>query len=489
MIDVKKTKIVASINVDNATEELVEAMIKAGTNVFRINFSHCTGKYDKVENTVNIIRKTSEKLGVYVGILADLQGPKLRVGEMEAGVELKAGDMITFATGERFVGNKNRVYMKYDSFPQDVKKGERFLVDDGKLIFEVEHTDNEKEVKTRVIQGGILKSNKGVNLPNTKISLPALVQKDREDAVFAKGLGVDWFALSFVRHAKDIQDLKDLITEGDKYNLYYDTPIIAKIEKPEALENIDEIIANCSGIMVARGDLAVEIPSEKVPLWQKILIEKSKRARIPVIVATQMLDSMEESLTPKRAEVSDVANAILDGADAVMLSGETSAGKYPVESVATMSKIVSEVEASDMVRVFRELNLTKNPDRYVTKSACYSAVLMADNPKAKVISTLTNTGYTAFQVSAMRPKAHIIVFSSNKKILTKLSLLWGVTTHFHLYESTDVTVDAVNRKACKRGYIDGGDVIINLLAVPMHDKGYVNTIHISEIKNCDIYAD
>lgn len=475
----KKTKIVATLGPATSTKEVLKGMLEEGTNVFRINFSHAD--YNDVAERIKMIRELNEEFGFTAAILADLQGPKLRVGVMEDDVMVYPGDEIIFATGERFVGTKDRVYMTYDRFPQDAKPGERILLDDGKLMFVVVSTDGEKEVKARVVQGGPLKSKKGVNLPNTDISQPALTEKDIEDAIFAIGQKVDWIALSFVRHAEDLIQLRDLIAEhGDEK-----IPIIAKIEKPEAVENIDKIVAHCDGLMVARGDLGVEVPAEEVPLIQKNLVLRAKKARIPVIIATQMMETMITSLTPTRAEVNDVANSVMDGADAVMLSGETSVGLYPVQVIRQMANILKSVENSPLIKV-PQLPPHIRTNRYITKSICYHAANMANEINAKAISTLTNSGYTAFQISAWRPLSHILVFTSNKRILTRLSLLWGVSTFYYdKYVSTDETIEDVNRIACKMGYLEEGDMLISLAAMPIQDKGMVNTLRVTEIKTCD----
>ncbi len=405
----------------------------------------------------------------------------LRVGVMKEEVVVNPGDEIIFATGERFEGTKERVYMTYDRFPQDAKPGERILLDDGKLIFEVVSTDKKNEVKAKVIQGGPLKSKKGVNLPNTDISQPALTEKDIEDAIFAISLEVDWIALSFVRHAEDLMQLRDLIAKHSDHKI----PIIAKIEKPEAVENIDKIVAHCDGLMVARGDLGVEVPAEAVPLIQKQLVLRAKKARIPVIIATQMMETMIDSLTPTRAEVNDVANSVMDGADAVMLSGETSVGQYPVEVIRQMANILKSVENSKLIQV-PQLPPHIRTNRYITKSICYHAANMANEINAKAISTLTNSGYTAFQISAWRPSCHILVFTSNKRILTRLSLLWGVRAFYYdKFVSTDETIDDVNGIACKMGYLDVGDMLISLAAMPMKEKGMVNTLRVTEIETCN----
>ena len=475
MPDQKRTKIVATLGPAISSKEIMKNMILEGVNVFRVNFSHAN--YDSVKKDIAQIRELSEELGANIAILADLQGPKLRVGLMKEGVAFQPEDMVSFFTGEEFIGNQERVYMNYDDFPNDVKKGERILVDDGKLIFEIISTNGVNEVKTKVIQGGFFKSKKGVNLPNTKLSLPALTKKDKKDALFALDQGVDWIALSFVRYAKDLKKLQKLIENNSEYKV----PIIAKIEKPEGVANIKKIVQYCDGIMVARGDLGVEVPAEEVPLIQKKLVLIAKEARIPVIIATQMMETMIDSLTPTRAEVNDVANSVMDGADAVMLSGETSVGKYPVEVIQKMAAILKKVEKSSLISVPEEPPIIKT-ERYMTKSICYHAAIMANEIKAKAICTLTNSGYTAFQISAWRPSAHILVFTSNKRILSRLSLLWGVSSfYYNNHVSTDETVEDVNQITIDKGYTKQGDFLINLAAMPMKDEGMVNTLRLSQI--------
>lgn len=472
----KKTKIVATLGPAVSTKEILLDMVATGVNVFRINFSHAD--YNEVKQRIKQIREINEEHGYNAAILADLQGPKLRVGVMKDHVVVAPGDEITFATGERFEGTKNRVYMTYDQFPQDTNPGERILLDDGKLIFEVLSTNKKDEVTAKVVQGGPLKSKKGVNLPNTKISQPALTEKDKKDALFAIEQEVDWIALSFVRNPEDLMELEAIISNNSNYKI----PIIAKIEKPEAVENIDKIVAYCDGLMVARGDLGVEIPAQEVPLIQKQLVLKAKSARIPVIIATQMMESMIESLTPTRAEVNDVANSVMDGADAVMLSGETSVGQYPVEVVKKVSDIIKSVENSDLIHVPQKHPHIKTK-RYITKSVCYHAAHMANQINARGIATLTNSGYTAFQISAWRPQAHILVYSSNKRIIPQLNLLWGVRAFYYdKFVSTDETVEDVNKMALEKGYLEEGDMVISLAAMPIQDKGMVNTLRVTEVK-------
>ncbi len=472
----KKTKIVATLGPATSTREVLKQMILEGVDVFRVNFSHAD--YENVKSTISLIRELGEELNTTTAIMGDLQGPKLRVGIMKEEVVVQPGDEISFFTGKEFEGTRTKVFMNYKDFAKDVKPGERVLLDDGKLIFEVLETNGKNEVKTLVIQGGPLRSKKGVNLPNTKISLPALTAKDKKDAIFAIKMEVDWIALSFVRNPADLKELQALIEAHSEYKI----PIIAKIEKPEAVANIDKIISYCDGLMVARGDLGVEVPAEEVPLIQKELVLTAKRARIPVIIATQMMETMITSLTPTRAEVNDVANSVMDGADAVMLSGETSVGKYPIEVVKTMAKIIKSVENSSLIRVPQEPPQIKT-NRYITKSICYHAAHMANEIEAKAICTLTNSGYTAFQISAWRPAAHILVFTSNRRMLSRLNLLWGVKAYFYdKFVSTDETVEDVNRMAFEYGFVTKGDYLINLAAMPIVDKGMVNTLRVSMVK-------
>ena len=471
----KKTKIVATLGPASESKEIIKKMMLAGTNVFRINFSHAD--HSDVAERIQIIREVSQELNLHISILGDLQGPKLRVGVIDEGAVVNPGDLVEFNTAKSFKGNAKSAYMTYKNFPMDVNPGERILLDDGKLIFEVVSSDNKETVTAKVIQGGAFKSKKGVNLPNTKVSLPALTEKDIKDAIFAIEQQVDWIALSFVRDSEDLIELQDLIKKYSEHKI----PIIAKIEKPEAIENIDKIIGYCDGLMVARGDLGVEVPAAEVPLIQKNLVLKAKKARIPVIIATQMMETMIESLTPTRAEVNDVANSVMDGADAVMLSGETSVGDYPVQVIETMTSILKSVEDSSLIRVPQNPPNIRTP-RFITKSVCYHAANMANEINAKAICTLTNSGYTAFQISAWRPSAAVLVFTSNKRILSQLNLLWGVKAFYYdRFESTDNTVEEVNKIAFEEGFVEKGDMMINLAAMPIVEKGMVNTLRVSLI--------
>ncbi|MDN3641628.1 pyruvate kinase [Lutimonas halocynthiae] len=470
----KKTKIVATLGPAVSTKEKIKELMVAGVNVFRVNFSHAD--YEDVRTKIKYIRDLNKENNFNVAVLADLQGPKLRVGVMEEGVELNEGDEFEFTT-VKCIGTKKVAFMTYQDFPKDVQKGEKILIDDGKLLFEVLSTDRDKKVIAKVIRGGSLKSKKGVNLPNTKISLPALTKKDIKDAKFAIEQEVDWMALSFVRTPEDLVKLSDLIKEKSSYKI----PIIAKIEKPEAVENINHLTSYCDGIMVARGDLGVEVPMQQVPIIQKMLVRKAKEARIPVIIATQMMESMITSQIPTRAEVNDVANSIMDGADAVMLSGETSVGDYPTEVIKAMRSIIVSVEDSELIEGYVQ-GVNCINERYISKAVCSNAAKLADEIEASAITTLTNSGYTAFQISARRPKSNILAFSDNPRILAQLNLLWGVKAQFYdRMVSTDETVEDLNRMTLERNYAKKGDFVINLTSMPVHDKGMVNTLRVSQL--------
>ena len=470
----KKTKIVATLGPAISSKEMIKEMMISGVNVFRVNFSHAD--YEDVKTRIRYIRELNLENNFNVAVLADLQGPKLRVGVMKEGVEVKEGDEFTFTT-EPCTGDEKKAFMTYQNFPKDVEKGENILVDDGKLLFEVIATDRNNSVKTKVMRGGPLNSKKGVNLPNTKISLPALTEKDIKDAIFAIEQDVDWIALSFVRTPEDLVKISDLIKDKSNYKI----PVIAKIEKPEAVENINHLTSYCDGLMVARGDLGVEIPMQKVPIIQKMLVRKAKEARIPVIIATQMMETMITSQIPTRAEVNDVANSIMDGADAVMLSGETSIGQFPVEVIKAMRSIITSVEDSELIEGYVQ-GVNCINERYISKAVCSNAAKLADEIGAAAITTLTNSGYTAFQISARRPKSNILAFSDNRRILAGLNLLWGVKAKFYdKMVSTDETIEDLNKITLENDYAKKGDFVINLTSMPVMAKGMVNTLRVSQL--------
>lgn len=450
-------------------------MFLEGVNVCRLNFSH--GSHENHENIIKTIRELNEETGLNVAILADLQGPKIRTNEMEDnGVEIVNGQSITIVT-EKIIGNNKRFSINYKNLPNDVKPGERILLDDGKLILEVVKTDGIKEIEAKVILGGILSSKKGVNFPNTTISMPSLTEKDRIDLDFALSQNVDWIGLSFVRSARDIIELKHIISKQKGK-----AKVIAKIEKPEAIEDIDEIITASDALMVARGDLGVEVPYESVPLLQKMIIKKSASQAKPVIVATQMMESMIKSLTPSRAEVNDVANAVLDGADAVMLSGETSIGLYPIEVIKTMTRIVSEMEGFDGI-YYKEEAPEKSNERFISDSICFNACRLSQRVQADAIITMSFSGYTAYKIASQRPKAPIYVFTSNPQILTQLNLIWGVKGFYYDKRiSTDHSIADIKYILKKQGLLNTGDIVINIASIPLEENGKSNMLKLSEVE-------
>ena len=470
-----RTKIVATLGPASATKEVLLGMIKAGVDVCRLNFSHgSTADHKKV---IDIIREINKQYKTNVGILADLQGPKIRIGLVkDGGINLISGNKIAITTNE-MIGDDNQIYITYQSFPKDVRAGEIILLDDGKIQMRVLETNNHDTVLCEVVYGGILTSRKGVNLPNTKVSIPSLTEEDLTNLDFALENDVEWIGLSFVRSAEDIIELKRIIGRSER-----SARVIAKIEKPEAIDNIDAIIHVSDAVMVARGDLGVEMPMEQVPMLQKMIIRKCCAASKPVIVATQMLESMITSARPTRAEVNDVANSVLDGADAVMLSGETSVGEYPIIVIETMQKIVRNVEENGY-----PFNVPKVLDpaspTYMGDAVCGSAVFLAEKTNAVGIISMTSSGYTAFEISSHRPKAGTFIFTSNRKLLNTLSLIWGVKGFYYdKYESTDKTFSEVNKILKAERLIQPGSVVINTAAIPIEKKGKTNMIKVTMIE-------
>ncbi len=470
-----KTKIIATLGPASTDKEVLREMLKSGVNVCRLNFSH--GSHEDHLKAIKTIRELQDELGLPVSVLADLQGPKLRVGEVENnGVMLEDGATLTFTT-KKVMGTKDMVYMSYPEFPADVMPGEKVLMDDGKLECSVVSTNGVDTVITTVTHGGKLSSKKGVNLPNTKVSLPCLTEKDLVDLDFALEQDVEWIGLSFVRNAADILELRSIIQDKRK-----STRIIAKIEKPEALKDIDGIVKNTDALMIARGDLGVEIPMEKVPMVQKTLIKKARKNAKPVIVATQMMESMIDNITPTRAEVNDVANAVIDGADAVMLSGETSVGKYPVMVIKTFSRILKEIEKNDNIYHHESAPKDFVAERFISDSVCFNSCKLAQRVNAKALITMTHSGYTAFKLSSQRPKANIYAFTSNKKLLNTLSLVWGVQCFYYdKYVSTDQTISDIKFTLKKKALVKTGDHIINIASMPITEKGMANMQKLSVI--------
>jgi pyruvate kinase len=476
-VQYNRTKIVATLGPASSSPVVLEQMARAGADVFRINFSH--GDYVVVEQQVRDIREINRRLGTHVAILGDLQGPKLRIGEVENNsVELVEGETLVITT-QKMVGNATRVYITYPQFPLDVKVGETVLIDDGKLVLRVVSTNGKDEVETTIMHGGILSSKKGVNLPNTKVSLPCLTEKDKKDLAFALKQDFDWIGLSFVRSGADIIELKQLIRTLEPESR---SKVVAKIEKPEAILDIDNIIEQTDALMVARGDLGVEVPMQRVPVLQKMLVRKCLAATKPVIIATQMMESMITAISPTRAEVNDVANSVMDGADAVMLSGETSVGRHPAKVVEAMTKIISQVEEEHNLYYAERIPIFSTDERYMSDQICYSATQIAKQVDASAIITMTHSGYTAFRVSSYRPKANIFVFTDNVHILTQLSLVWGVRGFYYDRNiSTDHTVADIKFHLRRDGYIVKGDYIINIASIPLGEKGKTNMIKLSVV--------
>jgi pyruvate kinase len=469
-----KTKILATIGPASNDKETITELVMAGADIFRLNFSH--GDHSIHANVIKTIREMNANLNFNTGILQDLQGPKIRVGEVENnGVQINPGDTITI-TNDPVVGTSTLVSTVYQNLPNDVVKGDRILIDDGNLELVVLKTDG-KNVDCTVIHGGILKSRKGINLPNTKISAPSLTEKDLEDLAFGLENEVDWIALSFVRSAEDILDLRERITKAGKF-----CKIVAKIEKPEALENIDEIINATDAIMVARGDLGVEVPMEIVPLWQKKMVEKCKIACKPVIIATQMMESMIVNPRPTRAETNDVASAVLDGADAVMLSAETASGKFPIAAVKAMSSIIDHIEVN--ADIYHNLyKIPEDTKSFLSNNLLLMASRLSRNVKAKAIVGITTSGFTAFRISSHRPLANIFVFTRNKKLLTQLSLVWGVRAyHYDSQISTDGTFQDIEQRLKSEKHVSEGDIIINTASMPLKAKGRTNMLKIHVVE-------
>lgn len=469
------TKIVATVGPASASYENLVALTAAGVDVFRLNFSH--GSHEVHKQTVDNIIKLNEEHQLHVGILADLQGPKLRVGKMEnGGIPVAKGDILTFVN-EECVGTLEKIYMSYDHFARDVNVGERILIDDGKLELEVVETNGTDTVKLRVLFGGTLSSNKGVNLPDTKISLPCLTTKDLEDLEYVLTLPVNWIALSFVREAEDILDLKRRIKAAN-----HPAKVIAKIEKPEAVANIKSIVKATDAVMVARGDLGVEVPMEQLPGIQKRIIKRCLQRSKPVIVATQMMESMITNPSPTRAEITDVANAVLDGCDAVMLSGETSVGKHPVQVVEAMNKIIAEAEKNYEMKDKRPKPDFDSPTFY-SDTICLSAPKIAETIKAKAIIGLTVSGYTAFKMSSFRPNCKIYMFSNQMHMLATLNLVWGVRCYYYdKFTTTDDTIEDVCQILKDDNRVEAGDTVINTASMPLHKRFRTNMLKITHVE-------
>ncbi len=471
----QKTKIIATVGPACNTYEKIIGLVHAGVDVFRLNFSH--GKHEDHESVINIITKINAQYPFNIAILADLQGPKLRIGEVENnGVELTEGDTITFTT-EKCIGTKSRVYLSYPNFHSDVKVGEKILIDDGKIEVRISEIHGNNDVSAIVTTPGILSSKKGINLPETKISLPALTEKDLMDIDFIISQNIDWVALSFVRKPEDIHQLRSILKQKGS-----NAKIIAKIEKPEAIEHIREIILASDAIMVARGDLGVELPVEQIPMIQKNIIRKCIHRAKPVIIATQMMESMIDRVKPNRSEITDVANAVLEGADAVMLSGETAMGNHPALVVETMSKIIAEVEKEEIVY---NKNLVPQPHSpsFLSDALCYNACKIADDVHANAIIGMTQSGFTGFMLSSFRPKSRLYIFTKTQSLVNQLSLSWGVLAFYYDKEnSLDEIINDQIEIIKAKGLLKEGDVVINTGSTPVKEHLPTNAIKISKVK-------
>ncbi len=471
-ISFNKTKIVATVGPASNSKEMLKALVKEGVDVFRLNFSH--GSHEDHLKVINFVREINAEMGTHVALLQDLQGPKIRVNEVEDGTVIVAGQEITITTVQ-LKGNAQKVSTSYEGLPKDCKPGDMILIDDGKLELKVKEVRG-VEVISEVIYGGPLKSRKGINLPFTKVSAPSLTEKDSADLEFGLKHNVDWVALSFVRKASDIEELRAII-ESKKST----TRIVAKVEKPEALENIDAVVAATDAVMVARGDLGVEIWMEEVPMVQKMLVEKCNKLSKPVIVATQMMESMIENPRPTRAETNDVANAVMDGADALMLSAETAAGKYPIEVIRSMVRTIASVEKTGKIYYrFREtdpLSPTFTHDSFIL-----GACKLAQDVGAKAIVGMTSSGYTAFKASSHRPNCNIFVFTGNKAILNTMNLVWSTQAYYYEKQnSTDETIADVQEILKKDGQVKKGDIIIILASMPIHERNRTNMMKLSVV--------
>lgn len=471
--DTSKTKIIATIGPASSSEKKLQEIICAGIDVCRLNFSH--GTYDDHKMIIDRIKEINRKLDTHIAILADLQGPKIRLGEVEDGIVIEAGKSVVF-TNEQCRGNQDKIYISYHDLPKDIKAGDSILIDDGKLKFEVISTDGTKQIMAKTIHGGPVSSKKGVNLPDTHLSVPSLTEKDIRDVHFILDNEVDWIALSFVRWARDILELKKIVRDRNKNVL-----ILAKIEKPEALNEIDAIIEESDAVMVARGDLGVEVSFDKVPYIQKQIVQKCIMQSTPVVVATQMLESMITNFRPTRAEANDVANAVFDCADTVMLSGETSVGTYPVDAIVSMQKIIDVAEGTEFVLDHEHLPDIESVS-YIHDSVSYNACKMADQSGAKAIIVFAAKALTAFRLASNRPKAPIYLFTTDEQLIRQMGIVWGIRAFFldphrDLGDAVDFSIKTLKHKKL----IQNGDIIVHVSSIPIFDPQGVNTIKLSYV--------
>lgn len=471
-----RTKIIATIGPATSSYENLRKIVEAGVDVCRLNFSH--GSYADHQQVIDNIRKVNDDLGLHVAILLDLQGPKLRVGEMENGKVELVKDSILEVSTQKCIGTSEKIFVNFESLPKDINPGERILLDDGKLELKVLETNKKNSIKTQVIVGGWLSNKKGFNLPDTRLSIPSMTQKDLDDLKFGLENKVEWVALSFVRNADDVIFIKNIIELND-----WKPRVIAKVEKPEAVENIDRIVQVTDGVMVARGDLGVEMPMESVPVIQKMIVKKCIELSKPVIIATQMMESMITNPVPTRAELNDIANAVMDGADAVMLSAETSVGAFPVNAITYMQKTIMEVEEKTNAPYFKGKRPDAHSATFLSDEILFTAVRISDHLKANAVVGMTFSGYSAYRLAAYRPKAPIFVFTTNPRLLNTLSLVWGVRGFLYRgFESTDASINDINQQLVDMGYVKHGDLVINTASMPITERSRTNAVKITEIK-------
>jgi pyruvate kinase len=471
----RKTKIVATIGPASSSYDKLVELYTSGVNVFRLNFSH--GRHEDHQAVIERIVQLNREHRAHVSILADLQGPKLRTGLMQNnGIELIEGNTI-LVTSEEVIGTRELISVTYEHLSTDIKVGEFILIDDGKIELQATRIVDAKTIECTIISGGTLSSKKGFNLPNTKISLPSLTEKDRQDLDFILTQPVNWIALSFVRTANEIEELKSIIHQHNS-----PAKVVAKIEKPEAVENIDSIIRATDAVMIARGDLGVEVAMEEMPLIQKNIILKCLEYAKPVIIATQVMESMIDMSRPTRAEITDVANGVLDGADAIMLSGETSVGKNPARVVQTIDRIIRRTEQEDEIYHKHQLP-QKDSKTFLSDAICFNACKIAADVQARAINGMTYSGYTAFMLASNRPKADIHIFTSNQSLLNTLGLVWGVDVYFYdKFVSTDESIDDIIAILKNDNSVETGDVVVSTASMPIKGRGRTNMVKISEIK-------
>jgi pyruvate kinase len=472
-ISYNKTKIVATVGPSSNSKEMLRALVKEGVDVFRLNFSH--GTHEQHQKVIDFVREINLEMGTNIALLQDLQGPKIRVNEVMDHVTLVAGQEFIITTRE-LVGNNEIASTSYKLLPKDVKVGDMILIDDGKIELTVKEV-RDIDVVTTVKYGGPLKPRKGINLPQTKVTAPSLTDKDHADLLFGLKNKLDWVALSFVRKASDIEQLREIVVKHSP-----NTRIVAKIEKPEALDNIDAIIMATDAVMVARGDLGVEIWLEEVPMMQKMIVQKCNKLAKPVIVATQMMESMIENPRPTRAETNDVANAVMDGADALMLSAETAAGKYPIEVIRSMVRTIGSVEKQGNV-FYRFRDVEQDSTTFHTDNLILTACKLAKEINAKAIVGMTLVGYSAYKAASHRPNANIFAFTSNAEIINSMNLVWATRAyHYDKASSTDDTIADVEEILKRDGHVVSGDIFIVLASMPIHARGKTNLIKVNVVK-------